>query len=58
MEPVNTPSPEHAEFDQMCEQVDEFDTLPAQTMPLVPEQTDTEDSELGGLILSGLVSPV
>jgi hypothetical protein len=58
MGPVQTPSPDHAEFDQFVADVDEFDNLPCNPVPLESDPPDGEDSELGELIMTGLVSPV
>jgi hypothetical protein len=63
MEHLLTPPPiertEHAEFDQMCSQVEEFEPLPSVTArslePADPESE--EESSLDGQILAGLVSP-
>jgi hypothetical protein len=51
------------EFDELCQDVDEFEPLPDHgTRPLItePPETDDEDepTQLDGLILAGLVSPV
>lgn len=56
--PVQTPSPEHAEFDELVAEVEEFDRLPTHTVPLESDPPDGEQSDLGGMILTGLVSPV
>lgn len=56
---MQTPSPDHAEFDHLCREVDEFEPLPAVTAD--PRQADGESGEgtsLDGQILAGLVSPV
>ena len=55
---VQTPSPEHAEFDELVAEVEEFDRLPTHTVPLESDPPDGEQSDLGGMILTGLVSPV
>ncbi len=59
MEPTQTPSPDHVEFDQMCAEVDEFEPLPAvKPRSLEREQDSEDDTSLDGQILAGLVSPV
>lgn len=58
MQTLQTPSPEHAEFDELVEQVEEFEPLPGQPVPLESDPPDGENSDLGGMILAGLVSPV
>jgi hypothetical protein len=58
MGPVQTPSPEHGEFDKLVSQVDEFDPLPCQPVPLESDPPDGENSELGEMIMTGLVSPI
>jgi hypothetical protein len=55
---VQTPSPEHAEFDELVAEVEEFDQLPTHKVPLESDPPDGEQSDLGGMILTGLVSPV
>ena len=52
MEPVQTPSPEHTQFDQLVEDVDEFDRLPSHLVPLESDPPDGENSELGGMLLN------
>ena len=56
------PSPDHKQFDQICEPVGEFEHLPAlKGDPMDPERETPEcaepDASLNGLILAGLVSP-
>jgi hypothetical protein len=58
MERVRTPSQDHDEFDRICSQIAEFETLPAHTPEPSSVQEDPQDTELDGLILAGLVSPV
>ncbi|HEV3129732.1 MAG TPA: hypothetical protein VGY32_12155 [Solirubrobacteraceae bacterium] len=59
MGPVQTPSPERTRpFDEMVAHVDEFDPLPCQPVPLESDPPDGENSELGEMIMTGLVSPV
>ena len=55
---VQTPSPEHVEFDELVAEVEEFDPLPTQPVPLESDPPDGEQSDLGGMILTGLVSPI
>jgi hypothetical protein len=55
------PTMDHAQFDQLCEPLGEFDPLPA--VKAEPPQTEqelpaeNEDASLDGLILAGLVAP-
>lgn len=55
------PSNDHAQFDSICEPLDEFDPLPA--VKAEPPKFETElpaeneDASLDGLILAGLVAP-
>ncbi len=57
--PVQTPSPERTRpFDEMVERIEEFEPLPARPVPLESDPPDGENSDLGEMILTGLVSPV
>lgn len=60
MEATQTASYKYEEFDRLCEQVEEFDHLPAVSPPVLePEPAESgEKAELDQLILAGLVSPV
>lgn len=59
MEPTQTPSPDHVEFDKLCADVEEFEPLPAVTNgPLERDPDDQEDTALDEQILAGLVLPV
>lgn len=59
MEPTQTPSPEHVEFEKLCSEVDEFEPLPAvKAASLERDQDGEDDTSLDGQILAGLVSPV
>ena len=59
---MQTPSPSHEKFDQLCEPVDEFEYLPVH--PTSPAEfdpapdVDTEKRALDEQILTGLVCPV
>jgi hypothetical protein len=53
--PLTTPSTDHVEFDQMCVEVDEFESLPSVTANSEPESV--EETSLDGQILAGLVTP-
>jgi hypothetical protein len=55
---MQIPSPDHAEFDQLVADVDEFDSLPTNPVPLESDPPDGENSQLGEIIMTGLVSPV
>jgi hypothetical protein len=52
---------EHAQFDAMCEGLDEYDALPTVRLPVtepVPERDeDDRDQRLNEQILAALVSP-
>ena len=51
------PSAEHAQFDAICEPIEDFETLPTVTADPLPEDEFQEDEPLGDLILAGLVAP-
>ena len=56
MQPLQTPSIEHAEFERLREQLDEFEPLlpgPGHDLP----QDHEEEHPLDGQILAGLVNP-
>ena len=56
---MQTPSPDHGEFDSMCAEVDEFEPLPTVRPETLEREPDGEDdTSLDGQILAGLVSPV
>lgn len=52
-----TPSPDHADFDLLCLEIDDFEPLPAVAAPLEQETEDEEETSLDGQILAGLVTP-
>ena len=55
---LQTPSPDHVQFDLMCAEVDEFETLPALSSgPLELDEDDYEETGLDDQILAGLVTP-
>lgn len=58
---MQNPSEDHSQFDAICAEVGEWDTLPTVTAPapeLAPTGEDADrDSELDGLIFAALVSP-
>ena len=58
--PVQTPSPEHAEFDRFTARVQDFEPLPWQTVPVLEEtdQPDEHETDVDQQILTGLVCPV
>lgn len=60
MKATQTASYKYPEFDRLCEQVEEFDHLPAVSPPVLePEPAEPgEEIEVDQLILAGLVSPV
>ena len=56
---LQTPSADHVQFDQMCAEVDEFETLPVVSSPLFEYDDDgEEDTGLESQILAALVTPV
>lgn len=62
MQPLQTPSSDHLEFDQFCLGVEEFEPLPDHVAVTLgrelPAEASNEDTPADGLILAGLVSPV
>ena len=54
-----TSSPDRLEFEQMCAEVEDFETLPSVANPRLErgEQEGEEETSLDGQILAGLVSP-
>jgi hypothetical protein len=56
MQTLQTPSVEHTEFDQLCDEVDEFEPLPAVRRDIAPPEA--EDERLDERILAGLIRPV
>jgi hypothetical protein len=56
---AQSPSQGHEQFDRICEQVDEFDHLPAVNLPAPAAEPGepANRTELNQLILAGLVSP-
>jgi hypothetical protein len=58
---MQTPSPEHTEFDAICSRVEEWEPLPAVTTTPEEQTYETEGHEeiapVNELILAGLVSP-
>ena len=61
MRTMQTPSQDHAQFDAICADVGEWDTLPAVVSAPTEYEYVTEQEErvapLDGLILAGLVTP-
>jgi len=55
---TQTPSLVHAEFDHMCESLDEFETLPSYPSPAFGDEPPEDEQALDELILKGLVLPV
>jgi hypothetical protein len=59
VEPLQTPSLSHDEFDELCAEVGEFEPLPTVSSGALSETPDDEeDSSLNDQILVGLVHPV
>ena len=65
MEKTQTPSQDHAQFDSICAEVDEFEPLPTVTGQVADGETGGDQApdakqhtaSLDRLILAGLVSP-
>jgi hypothetical protein len=61
MRDVQVPSPDHAEFDQICARVDDWEPLPDPRTAPAQEGVESLESEevnpLDKLILAGLVAP-
>lgn len=61
MQTLKAPPSEHQRFEQICERVADWETLPAipTTPPETAAETDTNQNvgPLNDLILAGLVSP-
>jgi hypothetical protein len=62
MSDTQIPSDQHAEFDAMCSEVEDFETLPTvKPNPVAPAPEELNDEEraapLDEAILGGLVSP-
>ena len=56
---LQTPSADHVQFDQICAEVDEFETLPTVSSELFEYDPDgEEDTGLDSQILAALVTPV
>ena len=56
---LQTPSADHVQFDQICAEVDEFETLPTVRTPLLGYDDDGEEHRgLESQILAALVTPV
>ncbi|MFL5821857.1 MAG: hypothetical protein ACJ764_00280 [Solirubrobacteraceae bacterium] len=56
MQLLQTPSSEHEEFDRLCEELQEFETLPSTRREIA--RTEPQDDQLNDQILECLVSPV
>jgi hypothetical protein len=61
MTTMQTPSEEHPQFDAICSQVGDWETLPSVVAEPTDQEHATDDGEptapLDGLILAGLVLP-
>jgi hypothetical protein len=58
VEATQTPSAEHAQFDRICAQVEEWEPLPEFTTALPADAPEEGDGPLDETIMAGLVSPV
>jgi hypothetical protein len=60
MRPLQEPTTEHREFDELCQGIDDFEPLPDEFGEIVARRNVREEQEgtLDPLILAGLVSPV
>lgn len=65
MRTLQTPEMSHLEFDELCQEIDEFDPLPDPATNLLASETPVLDPEspdpiprLDDRILAGLVSPL
>ena len=58
MEPARKPSPEHAEFDQLCADVEDFETLPTVRPAILERDEESDEHSVDRQLLAGLVSPV
>ena len=59
--PLTSPSPDHLEFDLLCEGLEDFEPLPSVTVASAPAPANRgpeEETSLDGQIMAGLVSPV
>lgn len=55
---LQTPSPDHLQFEQICAEIDDFETLPAMSGGLLEYEDDREeDTGLDDQILAALVTP-
>ena len=60
MQTMKTPPSDHAQFDQMCAEVGDFEPLPSVAAAPAPEDAEHEDVQaapIDELILAGLISP-
>jgi hypothetical protein len=60
MENTQVPSDDHADFDRICSEVEDFEilpTVPPNPVAPAPEHEDEPTAPLNDLILGGLVSP-
>jgi hypothetical protein len=56
---LQTPSPDHVQFDQICAEMDEFEPLPAVASgPLEYDEGSEEETGLDDQIFAALVTPV
>jgi len=61
MQTMKTPQTDHAQFDELCARVDDWEPLPAIAVaPVQPDASNDDEQEaapIDGMILAGLVSP-
>ena len=58
MEPEQTTSSEHAEFDKLCAEVEDFEPLPTVQPAILERDEDSDEHSVDRQLLAGLVSPV
>jgi hypothetical protein len=56
MPTLQMPSADHAEFERLCQELEEFEPLPVVKKDVAPPHA--EDEKLDGRILAGLIRPV
>jgi hypothetical protein len=58
VEPTQTTSQEHVEFDELCAEVEDFQPLPTVKPAILERDEDSDEHSVDGQLLAGLVSPV
>ena len=57
MKTPQMPSPEHTQFDAICEPLEDFEPIPTVHADIEDEDWQAPEEPLDGLILAGLVAP-